>query len=479
MKKVILLVLVLAFTVYLIPGVAEAKLVACVGNSNTYGYGLSDRIDNCYPTQLERLLRQFDPHWETRNFGVSGATVLGKGDLPYVTTTAYAEALVSEPDVVILCFGPNGSRSANRGYIQESYVSDYISLIDAFAALPSKPEIWICYPLKAFSTSYTISDAIIRDQIIPLITQIASEKVLPTIDFYTAFEDSPHLCLSDGIHPNPSGTKLMAEIVSAFLTGVRANPDLNGDGIVDSADLCMVVDYWHTNEPSCDIAPPPFGDGIVDVQDLIAIARYLKPSLIARWTLDESEGTVAADSAGSHNATLSGNPVWQPTDGKIDGALAFDGVDDYVNTPFVLNAANGSLSTFAWIKGGGPGQVIVSQTNSTGWGGSWLCADSSNGRLATVLMDPQPALVSESVITDGAWHHIGLVWDKSYRYLYVDGAEVARDATALNYTVPCDGSLYLGVGKTLDAGSFFSGMIDDVRIYNVALNAEKVEALAR
>jgi len=55
----------------------------------------------------------------------------------------------------------------------------------------------------------------------------------------------------------------MAEIVSAFLTGLRANPDLNSDGIVDSADMCIVVDHWHTSEPSCDITPPPFGDGIV------------------------------------------------------------------------------------------------------------------------------------------------------------------------------------------------------------------------
>ena len=41
-------------------------------------------------------------------------------------------------------------------------------------------------------------------------------------------------------------------------------PDFNGDGIVDGADISIMVDHWHMDEPVCDIAPEPFGDGIVD-----------------------------------------------------------------------------------------------------------------------------------------------------------------------------------------------------------------------
>jgi hypothetical protein len=51
--------------------------------------------------------------------------------------------------------------------------------------------------------------------------------------------------------------------------------DLNGDGIVDTADMCIIVDYWGTDEPLCDIGPMPWGDGIVDVQDLIVLAEHL------------------------------------------------------------------------------------------------------------------------------------------------------------------------------------------------------------
>lgn len=50
--------------------------------------------------------------------------------------------------------------------------------------------------------------------------------------------------------------------------------DLNGDGIIDAADMCIMVDHWGMDEPLCDIGPMPWGDGIVDVQDLIALAEY-------------------------------------------------------------------------------------------------------------------------------------------------------------------------------------------------------------
>ncbi len=51
--------------------------------------------------------------------------------------------------------------------------------------------------------------------------------------------------------------------------------DLNSDGVVDSADMSIMVDYWGTDKPLCDIGPTPLGDGIVDVRDLIVLAEHL------------------------------------------------------------------------------------------------------------------------------------------------------------------------------------------------------------
>ena len=51
--------------------------------------------------------------------------------------------------------------------------------------------------------------------------------------------------------------------------------DLNSDGIVDCADICIIVDNWGTDNQLCDVGPMPWGDGVVDVQDLIVLAEHL------------------------------------------------------------------------------------------------------------------------------------------------------------------------------------------------------------
>ncbi len=244
--------------------------------------------------------------------------------------------------------------------------------------------------------------------------------------------------------------------------------DFNGDGIVDCVDMCMMVDHWHTDEPLYDISPMPGGDGIVDVQDLIVLAEHLftYPGAVAYWKLDETEGSIAADSIADSHGILYGDPVWEPNDGIVDSALRFDGINDYVSTPFVLNPTDGSFSVFAWVKGGAPGQVVLSQMG----GANWLCADSSEGNLMTELKGTgrnAAELLSQTIITDGDWHRIGFVWDGSYRTLYVDDIAVAEDTQ--DNLEGSNNDLYIGTGKAKEPGTLWSGLIDDVRIYNRAV----------
>jgi len=261
--------------------------------------------------------------------------------------------------------------------------------------------------------------------------------------------------------------------------------DFNADGIVDSVDMCMMVDYWGTDEPLYDIAPLPFGDNIVDVKDLVVLAEHLFEDyrLVAHWALDETEGAIAYDIAGDKDGFLFGDPLWQPVDGKKNGALQLDGIDDYIVSVPVLNPFDGPLSVFAWIKGGAPGQVIISQMDGTGSGETWLGIEAASGCLMTGVVPPpdgrfvvQP-LSSQVVITDGLWHHVGFIWDGSYRVLYVDDIEVTTDVAVLSPLNFSNGGLYIGTSKSLDAGTFFSGLIDDIRIYDVALSAEEIEEL--
>jgi len=250
--------------------------------------------------------------------------------------------------------------------------------------------------------------------------------------------------------------------------------DLNDDWKVDFSDFAVLGACWNTDDLRGDIGPAPRPDGAVDVRDLGLMGEYWlteipDPAMLAHWRLDETEGSIAYDSAGDYDNSLNGGPIWQPAGGKVGGALLFDGINDYISTPYVLNPATGPFSVFAWTKGGAPGRVIISQAN----GEIWLGADNSYGKLLTSLKDvgsSTPGVVSEFVITDGEWHRAGFVWDGGRRHLYADDAEVAADSSNLpRKLVSYYSILYIGAGKSREAGSFWSGLIDDIKIYNRAI----------
>ncbi|MCH8193788.1 MAG: LamG domain-containing protein, partial [Planctomycetes bacterium] len=169
----------------------------------------------------------------------------------------------------------------------------------------------------------------------------------------------------------------------------------------------------------------------------------------------------AYDSVGKSDAIVMGDAVWQPEGGRVGGALRLDGVDDYVNTLFALNPADTVFSVFAWVKGGAPGQVILSQID----GMNWLMLD-AKGYLKTRLKinRREKDLTSAVAINNDTWHRVGFTWDGTNRILYVDDHEVARDTQG--GLQKSHGDLFIGAGSNLDRSTFWSGMIDDVRIYD-------------
>lgn len=189
--------------------------VACVGDSITAGG------DNAYPALLARLLGS---EYEVKNFGVSGRTLLRKGDHPYWNENAFANAKAMNPDIVIIKLGTNDTKPQNWQHCAE-FKKDLEDMVSEFQALPSKPKIYLCTPMFVVKEVWGIRDPVVREGVIPIIREVAKEKNLPVIEIYAQFEGQSEY-LPDGIHPNREGSLKMAKIIYKAITGNEA-PKLN------------------------------------------------------------------------------------------------------------------------------------------------------------------------------------------------------------------------------------------------------------
>ena len=186
--------------------------IACVGDSITFGAGVENRETNCYPAVLGRSL---GAKYEVRNFGVSGATLLKKGDKPYWQEPDFLAVSSFAPDLIIIKLGTNDSKPQNWKYKEEFY-NDYVAMIEHFMRLPSKPKIWICLPVPVYEDRWGITESVVSKEIIPLIKKAAQSKSIPVIDLYDTLSNRPDL-FPDKIHPNAAGALLMAQTIEGAL----------------------------------------------------------------------------------------------------------------------------------------------------------------------------------------------------------------------------------------------------------------------
>jgi lysophospholipase L1-like esterase len=189
--------------------------VACIGDSITQGSGAEKGMS--YPSQLQKLL---GASWEIGNFGVSGRTLLKKGDFPYWKEKAYQNALQFKPDVVIIMLGTNDTKPQNWKHEGE-YVADYTALIESFQTLESKPRIYACRPCPVPGEgNFGINEAGVQEQIRRL-DALAAKMKIGIIDMHAALVNHPEF-LPDRVHPNTAGAGEMAKAAYAVLTGKAA-----------------------------------------------------------------------------------------------------------------------------------------------------------------------------------------------------------------------------------------------------------------
>lgn len=195
----------------------ERIKIACVGTSITYGAGLKDREHTSYPAQLEKMLGD---GYHVLNFGVSGATLLRKGDHPYMKTAIFHQVQVANPDVIVIDMGTNDSKSFNRIYLNE-FKSDYHALIDSFQRLPAHPRIILMTAMTSFVTDTNgIWDPVIIKQINPRIQEVAFDNQVEVIDMHSPFVNQIAL-VPDKIHPDSAGANVIARNIYRLLSQAR------------------------------------------------------------------------------------------------------------------------------------------------------------------------------------------------------------------------------------------------------------------
>jgi lysophospholipase L1-like esterase len=188
--------------------------VACVGNSITYGYGLSDPSTQSYPTQLDSLM---GAGYAVSNFGVSSKTMIKAVSDAYWTQSAFTQALASQPDVVVVELGTNDSKDYIWPYYKQDFQPDYVSMIDTFRNLSSHPQVWAILPPPAQNSGWSMYDTTIVRQVDPAILAVALQHAAPVVDLHTAMSGHPEWFQSDTVHPTAAGAKELAKFVAAML----------------------------------------------------------------------------------------------------------------------------------------------------------------------------------------------------------------------------------------------------------------------
>ena len=184
----------------------ETVKIACIGDSITAGSGASSSTFQ-YPTQLQGLLGS---GYEVKNYGISGRTMLSKGDNPYINESQYTQSQEWQPDYVILMLGTNDSKPQNWAY-KDEFETDMKGIITTYQELASEPTVIVATSPTVGATNIGISEEVVTGEIVPLQKKVAAEMGCPVIDINALTKGAPQN-YGDGIHPNDEGYAAMAKM---------------------------------------------------------------------------------------------------------------------------------------------------------------------------------------------------------------------------------------------------------------------------
>jgi hypothetical protein len=251
----------------------------------------------------------------------------------------------------------------------------------------------------------------------------------------------------------------------------------------------------------------PWGDASFDVTALNAdgltlmqraiewAATVAGPKLpVAHWKLDETSGTTAVDSEGGHHGTLTNDPTWD--NGIIDGALAFDGSDDYIDLTSDAELDDvflGGATVVAWVYAESWGEnnfarILDKSSELAGDRDGWMIGLYGDNQAVSLVQGftggrgfwrPQAGTFPLN-----EWVHVAIVYDSSSDAndptFYQNGiAQTPLVEITPSGTIRSDADITLRMGNhAQDTSRSFDGKLDDVRIYDQVLSASDIAKLA-
>lgn len=224
MRTIVLLIVTLVT-----PCFAQAVTrVACIGDSITYGTGLSNRATQAYPARLQALLGE---DYEVRNFGNPGRGIYlhtrrGNTMRGFRHMPEHRAALAWQPDIVICNLGINdcGAFLKTEDERPGTFRDDYLALLTDYAALPSKPKLYVwgkLAPLAPGQTFYRSPEPFLMQAEIAAAARHANAT---TIDMETPLLPLLLKHFPDRIHPDAEASEVIAETVAKALLPAAEPP---------------------------------------------------------------------------------------------------------------------------------------------------------------------------------------------------------------------------------------------------------------
>jgi hypothetical protein len=208
-------------------------------------------------------------------------------------------------------------------------------------------------------------------------------------------------------------------------------------------------------------------------------AQVNPESIAGLWLMDEGSGTVARDSSGhGYHADLKGKPAW--VKGKFGRALEFDGASYLEIRDSAANLAFGDVAPFsitAWVKNQGGG-TVVGKFNG-GVIGAYIVQISGGGTVSFHREVDPWAYDGTKALPSNDFGHIAVTYDGAKMKIYVNGVfDTSQDRGAQN----TDTATPVLIGARMTNGvpsELFTGVLDEVAIFNVALTEEQIKAVMK